>query len=491
MTWETGDYELTRLVFQRGLGIVYVIAFVGALNQFRPLLGEHGLLPAPVFMRHVSFPTAPSLFYLAPKDWAFQAAAWLGIVLSVVAVVGLADRFSWWPNLLVWAGIWALYLSFVNVGQIFYAFGWESILLEAGFFSAFLGGRSVQTPIAVMYLLRWLEFRIMFGAGLIKMRGDPCWRNLTCLDYYYETQPMPNPLSWFFHAAPEWTHKAGVAFNHFSELIVPFCYFLPQPIASIAAVVTILFQLTIFASGNLSWLNFLTMVLAIPAIDGRYLAAIKPAFLPIREVTTLTPSILFRSIIIALVVIVCWLSIGPVRNMLSPNQIMNTSYNPYHLVGTYGAFGGITRQRFEIAVEGTGDSVVTHETRWKEYEFKGKPGDPRRIPPQIAPYHLRLDWLMWFAAMSNYQEHPWFINFMAKLLENDKPVLSLLKSNPFPAQAPKWVRARLYEYHFASPETHRRTGEWWVRVEAGSWFPPVSLETESFRRILREQGWLQ
>ena len=493
MIWETGDYALTRLLFQRGLAFVYLIAFVCALNQFRPLLGEHGLLPVPAFIRQVSFRETPSLFFFAPKDWAFQGAAWLGILLSCIAIAGVAARSSSWLNALVWAGMWILYISFVNVGQVFYAFGWESILLEAGFFTVFLGARSVQTPIAIIYLLRWLEFRVMFGAGLIKMRGDSCWRDLSCLDYHYETQPMPNPSSWYFHQAPEWTHKTGVVFNHFSELIVPFCYFLPQPVATIAAVITILFQATIFASGNLSWLNFLTMVLAIPAIDGRYLAAVFSIVHPIRQAAAAAataPSPVFRSIVIALAVLVCWLSIGPVRNMLSPNQVMNTSFNPYHLVGTYGAFGSITRQRFEIVVEGTSDNTLTSSTEWKEYEFRGKPGDPRRMPAQIAPYHLRLDWLMWFAAMSDYREHPWFVNFMAKLLENDRAMLSLLKSNPFPETPPKWVRARLYEYRFASSETHRQTGAWWVRTEAGMWFPPVSLDDESFRSVLRAQGWL-
>jgi hypothetical protein len=486
VTWETGDYGLTRLVFQRGLGIVYLFAFACALNQFRPLLGEHGLLPVPAFLKDVPFREAPSLFFLAPKDWAFSAAAWVGIALSCLVIAGIADRYSSWLNALIWAGMWMLYISFVNVGQIFYGFGWEDILLEAGFFAVFLGARGVQTPVTILYLLRWLEFRIMFGAGMIKMRGDSCWRDLSCLDYYYETQPMPNALSWFFHAGPQWTHRAGVAFNHFSELVVPFFYFLPQPIATVAGVLTIVFQTGIFISGNLSWLNFLTMVLAIPAIDGRYLAAL----FRFRQPAAAAPSFAFKYVVVGLAIVVAWMSIDPIRNIMSPNQVMNTSFNPLHLVGTYGAFGSITRQRLEIVVEGTSDDAVTQATQWKEYEFKGKPNDTSRMPPQVAPYHMRLDWLMWFAAMSSYQQNPWFVNFMAKLLENDKPVLGLLKSNPFPDQPPRFVRAELYEYHFTDSATRRRTGQWWVRKDAGGYFPPVSLQNESFRQILREQGWL-
>ncbi len=471
MNWNDGDYWLTRLVFLRALGVVYLFAFVCALNQFRPLLGERGLLPVPDFVRQVPFPESPSLFYFAPKDWAFAAAAWLGIGLSGLVIAGVTDRYTSWLNALVWFSVWLLYLSFVNVGQTFYAFGWESILLEAGFFAIFLGARHAHTPIIVIYLLRWLEFRVMFGAGLIKLRGDACWRDLTCLDYHYETQPMPNPLSWYFHTAPEWTRRAGVAFNHFSELLVPFFYFLPQPLSSIAAAITIVFQGMIFLSGNLSWLNLLTMVLAIPAIDGRYLAAL----IPIRVPALTAPSFGYKWAVISLGFLIVAMSIQPVLNMLSPGQVMNTSYNPFHLAGTYGAFGSVTKQRFEVVVEGTSDTEVTANTRWKEYEFRGKPNDVTRMPPQIAPYHLRLDWLMWFAAMSGYQDNPWFGTFMAKLLENDKPVLSLLKSNPFPDHAPKFVRAELYEYRFASPETHRKTGQWWVRTLAGSYFPVVSL----------------
>lgn len=486
MTWESGDYWLTRLIFQRSLGVIYFIAFLCALNQFRPLLGERGLLPVPLYVQQAPFHERPSLFFFVPKDWAFTTSAWLGLLLSSLVIAGIADRYTSGFNAFVWAGIWVLYLSFVNVGQIFYAFGWESILLEAGFFAIFLGARNVQPPVLVIYLLRWLEFRVMFGAGLIKFRGDPCWRKLTCLHYHYETQPIPNPLSWYFHFAPEWTQKAGVLFNHLAELPIPFCYFLPQPIATIAAAITILFQGMVFASGNLSWLNALTLILAIPAIDGHYLAFIAP----IHQSAVMERALFFHWIVISLTIVITALSIQPIRNMLSPRQIMNTTYNPFHLVGTYGAFGSITRKRFEIVVEGTSDEVITPATQWKEYTFKGKPDDVTRTPPQIAPYHLRLDWLMWFAAMSRYYQHPWFVNFIAKLLQNDKAILRLLKSNPFSGQAPRYVRAELYEYHFATLESRKQTRQWWTRTHVGNYLPPVSLDTPPFRQVLEQQNWI-
>jgi hypothetical protein len=171
--------------------------------------------------------------------------------------------------------------------------------------------------------------------------------------------------------------------------------------------------------------------------------------------------------------------------------VMNTSYNPLHLVGTYGAFGSIGLIRDEVIIEGTDAPTVTAQTVWRAYEFKGKPGDPKRIPGQIAPYHLRIDWLMWFAAMSSYQEHPWFVHLMEKLLQGDKQTLGLLGSNPFPDRPPHYVRALLYEYHFTTPEERKRTGLWWSRRPVGLYFPVVSLDMPAFRRVLMEVGWLK
>ncbi len=479
---------LTRFVFQRSLGLIYLIAFLVALNQFRPLLGERGLLPVPDFVRQVPFSASPSLFYFFPKDTAFITAAWMGILLSTLALTGLSEQFGLWFSMLVWGLLWLLYLSFVNVGQTFYGFGWESILLEAGFYTIFLGSNDVAPPKVVIWMLRWELFRIMFGAGLIKLRGDPCWRDLSCLDYHYETQPMPNPLSWYFHWAPEWTHRAGVAFNHFAELVVPFGYFAPAPVAAAAGILTILFQGLILASGNLSFLNFLTLVLAIPLLNDDLLSALIPGS---AAAVALSPAgDVFQMVTLGLAFLVAVLSLRPIGNMLSPRQIMNATYNPFHLVGTYGAFGSITRTRYEVVIEGTEEPALTPATVWREYEFKGKPGDPARRPTQIAPYHLRIDWLMWFAAMDTYEQHPWFVHLVEKLLQGDTDTLSLLRANPFPEKPPRWTRAELFEYHFTTPDEKRKTGQWWNRRWVGEYFPPVSLEMPAFRRFLEQVGWL-
>jgi len=467
------DYWLARLVFQRALAAIYLIAFLVAARQFVPLLGERGLLPVPEFVRAVPFRSSPSLFHFRYSDRLFGVVAWGGAALAAAALVGLPDT---WPiplTMLLWAALWGAYLSIVNVGQTFYSFGWETLLLETGFLAIFFGPVWTAPPLALIWLLRWLLFRVEFGAGMIKIRGDPCWRDLTCLYYHHETQPMPNPLSWYFHQLPKTLHRAEVLGNHFAQLVVPFFLFFPQPVATIAGLVILITQSWLLLSGNFSWLNVLTMTLAVASLDDAALG----------RVLTLEPHWVATDswhawLVVGVTIVVLLLSYRPARNLLSRDQLMNTSFDPLHLVNTYGAFGSITKERYEIVVEGTDEPVLTPSTTWREYEFKAKPGDVRRRPPQYAPYHLRLDWLMWFAAMSSPMYHPWFVPLVVKLLEADPPTLRLLRTDPFAGARPRFVRATLYLYRFTTPRERRESRAWWVRSRVDEYLRPVSLRTE-------------
>lgn len=471
MEWFVAEgYSLGRLLFKEGLAAIYLVAFLSAVNQFRPLMGTDGLLPIPRFLLTTSFRRYPSLFHLHYSDRYFAALGWTGVALSAVTVVGLTDRLPLPAYMLVWLTLWLLYLSIVNVGQTWYGFGWESLLLEAGFLAVFLGNADTASPLAILLLLRWLLFRLEFGAGLIKMRGDSCWRDLTCLYYHHETQPMPGPLSWYFHRLPRALHRMEVAGNHFTQLVVPFGLFAPQPIAGAAAGIMIVTQLWLVASGNFSWLNWMAIVLAFSVLPDRFFAGV----LPIPAESDATPPV-FVATVIAVTALVLVLSYWPLRNLISHRQLMNASFNPWHLVNTYGAFGHVTRLRHEVIIEGTSAEDVTADTVWEEYEFKGKPGDVRRRPRQFAPYHLRLDWLMWFAAISPSYARAWFGAFTAKLLQNDAPTLKLLRHNPFPAAPPVFVRATLYRYRFTTRRERRETGAWWERAEVGEFLPPVRL----------------
>jgi hypothetical protein len=468
---------LSRLVFTRGLAVVYLIAFVAALRQFRPLIGTDGLTPVPRYLARAAIWDAPSVFHLHWSDRFFAGCCWAGVVLSAAALGGLADRLPLAGWMLMWLALWALYLSMVNVGQLWFGFGWETLLVETGFLAVFLGPAHVAPPTLVMWLLRWLLFRLEFGAGLIKMRGDRCWRDLTCLRYHHETQPMPNPASWWFHHLSPRLHTVETLANHATQLVVVFGLLAPQPVAGVAALVMVVTQGYLLLSGNFAWLNLLTLVIALSVVDGSWYAAVLPVDPPAR----LSSPTWFAVVVVVLTVLVAVLSWWPVRNMLSRRQLMNVSFTRWRLVNSYGAFGSVTRVRREVIVEATQDSSPGPDTVWREYEFRGKPGDPYRRPPQVAPYHLRLDWLLWFVAISPGYGRGWLVPFLGKLLLADRPTLRLLRSAPFGDQRPSYVRARLMRYRFTTRTERRETGAWWHRDDERELVAPLSLDQVSGR----------
>ncbi|HEV2133832.1 MAG TPA: lipase maturation factor family protein [Terracidiphilus sp.] len=480
-------FWLTRLLLQRGIAAVYLVAFIAVLHQFKPLLGERGLLPVPDLLRRITFRQVPTLFCWRYSDRLLAIVAWSGAILSLCALLGLIDSGPIWLSVAAWLLLWFLYLSIVNVGQKFFGFGWESMLLEAGFFTAFLGPTHLQPSVIPILILRWMLFRTEVGAGLIKLRHDPCWRDLTCLYYHYETQPLPNPLSWYFHLLPAPLHRFSALFSHFVQVAVPFALFAPQPFASIAGALIIFHQLWLIVSGNYSWLNWLTVVLGFAAFSDRILAfAIPIAAPPLAPIPLAPDPLIWTAILWILAAAAVALSIQPALNLISSNQVMNTSYNPWHLVNSYGAFGNVSRERYEIVIEGTDERLITPHTRWREYGFKGKPGNPTRMPPQVAPYHLRLDWLVWFLPFSVavtergvhvWRHDLWFIRFIRRLLRNDPAILRLMGHNPFPAEPPAHIRALFYQYRYTSPQEKRHTGAWWSRQQLGIYLDPVSLDT--------------
>jgi Lipase maturation factor len=472
MNWlQAPNYVLSRLLVERALGGIYGVAFLVTLNQFRPLCGERGLLPAPRYLSRHTFWDAPSIFHFHYSDRALALTAWIGVILSAAIVLGAADKSPLWLAMSLWFVLWALYLSIIDIGQVFYSFGWESLLVETGFLAIFLGPASMAPPLPVIWMFRWLLFRLEFGAGLIKLRGDACWRDLSCLFYHHETQPMPNPLSWFFHHLPKPIHRFEVLGNHIAQLVLPFGLFLPQPVPDIAAALIVVTQCWLILSGNFSWLNFNTIAIALASFDDAALGRI----LPIRPPSGGAPPLWYAVLLGLFTVVVAALSIRPAINLFSRHQVMNSSFEPFRLVNSYGAFGSVTRVRNELVIEGT-DSVSAEPTAiWKAYELKGQPGDPMRRPPQIAPYHLRLDWLMWFAALSPSFAQPWLGALLGKLLENDRPTLGLFRTNPFPDRPPALVRVLIYRYRFTSAAEHRDTGAWWSRELLDEFLPPMRL----------------
>ncbi|AIY01108.1 hypothetical protein ART_1509 [Arthrobacter sp. PAMC 25486] len=476
----SANYDAARFILQRGIAAIFVLAFISSALQFPALLGERGLLPTPRRPERGTFPPGPSLFHWRYSDRLLRAVAWGGAALALSVVLGLPQLGPPWVPMIAFLALWLGYLSIVNVGRVFYGFGWEILLLEAGFLAAFLGSNQSTTPVITIWLFRWLVFRLEFGAGMIKMRGDRVWRDLTALYYHHETQPMPNPLSWFFHHLPKPLHKAEVLGNHFAQLVVPFLLFAPQPVAAWAAAVVVVTQLWLVLSGNFAWLNALTLVLACSAVgDGALGVSVLAGIVPAAGVAaaavlfpggTQVPGMpgWFSGVVLLMGGLMALLAWRPLRNLFSPNQLMNASFNRWRLGNAYGAFGSITRVRREVVVEGWDGS------QWREYGFRGKPGEVGRLPRQFAPYHLRLDWMMWFLALGQ-PGMGWFLPFLDKLLGADPATLKLLRSDPFGGAAPLMVRARVEIYRFTSWREWRSTGEWWVREPLGMLVPPRRL----------------
>ncbi len=494
------SHWLTRFVILRLLGFVYLAAFVSLAVQVLPLIGSHGLTPADDFLRRLgahfgsaqeAFLQVPTIFWLGISDRELNVLSWLGVALSLMVTLGCA-------NVPIMAALWALYTSFVNIGQEWYGYGWEIQLLETGFLAMFLCPLldprpfpKRAPPVLIIWLFRWLTFRIMIGAGLIKLRGDPCWRNLTCLFYHYETQPIPDRLSRFFHFQPHWLLKFETLWNHFIELAVPWFAFGPRRARHIAGVLLGSFQMFLILSGNLSFLNYLTIVPILACFDDTLLAKVLPKLVVRRaqRAAAQTPSLTRtqEALSISYAAIVVMLSIMPALNLISGSQIMNGSFDRLHLVNTYGAFGSVGRERDEIIFEGTSDETIGPDTVWKPYEFPFKPGDPMRMPGVCAPYQPRLDWAIWFAAMSTPGEYPWTLHFVWKLLHNDAGTLSLLANNPFPGKPPRFIRAQLYRYQFAPPGNP--TGAWWEQTLVGPWLPPLSVDDPVWRETRQAYGW--
>lgn len=495
----TQTYWLTRYVILRLLGFVYAIAFAVAINQIIPLIGSDGLTPVGLFLKQISnalgptegFIRLPSIFWFSHSDAMLLTASWIGFLLSCIVLAGYA-------NAIILIVLWILYMSFVHAGQDWYGYGWEIQLLETGFLAIFLCPLKDMRPFSkkpppfiIIILFRWLIFRIMFGAGLIKLRGDEIWRNGTALYYHFETQPIPGPLSRWFNFLPHSSLKAGVWFNWLAEIAAPLFAFWPRIGRNIAGIIIILFQITLIVSGNLSFLNWLTIIPALACFDDAFWARLLPRRLVYKAKSAAENAEHSKPMQTAawvVMVIVLMLSIAPVINMVSSRQIMNTSFDPLNIVNTYGAFGTVGQERYNIVFEGTADDDSTNKAEWKPYIYKGLPLLLDKRPPQIAPYQLRLDWQMWFAAMASPEQYPWTLNLEWKLLHNDAKTLALFAGNPFPGKPPKYIKATLYVYRFAKSNNKNI---WWSRQKLGDWLPPLSANDPRLIEFLKTYEWIK
>jgi hypothetical protein len=487
-------YAISRALFLRGLGLAYASAFASLGVQARGLFGERGILPAAEFLTFAASRLGdeaplvlPSLFWLASSDEVLLASCVVGASLGLALAAGFAPRAA---ALL----LWALYLSWVHVGQVFLGFQWDALLLEAGLLAVWLapwGWRVAlaQTPpptAAPLFLLRWLVFRVFLLSGLVKLlSGDPAWRDLAAMAFHYWTQPLPSPLSPLAHAAPLWVHRVETLGAFAVELLLPWGVFGPRVLRRAAAAGFAGLMLVINATGNYGFFGLLACVLTIPLVDDAVWRRL-PGLRSLPPAPAAAPAPRWRRGIAAVAVaLVLLLTSGAALRRLargvelpSPWAALLAAADPLDSFHAYGLFAVMTKDRPEIEIEGSLDGV-----EWRAYEFRWKPDRTDEAPP-LVPLHMpRLDWQMWFAALGDCASAPWIFAFQRRLLEAEPSVLALLARDPFAGARPLRVRSTLYRYRFADAQARRSTGEWWLREPLGPYCPVLELADGELRAV--------
>ncbi len=506
------SFAFSSLVFIRLLALIHLIAFASAWTQVSGLIGVHGIAPAGDYLQAAHQQLGRSAYLELPTlCWVFGTKAFLpvlcaaGVTLSVLLFAGIAP---WLCLLLLWAG----YLSLVNVGQIFWAFQWDGLLLEATLLAVLVVPwrwrplwRLEEPPPLARLLVWWLLFRLIFLAGVVKLSsGDPTWRNLTALTFHFETQPLPTPLAWYAHQAPVGWHKVECALMFVIELGVPFLLFTTRTLRHVAALVLAAFMAAIALTGNYTFFNALAIALCLFCLDDawwrwatrvpyntpsvglghegvpaavstdprqtpRYpLAHRKPMRLPATWRGKLT--LAFAVFAFGYTASLAIMSVAPFLGPPPGFKALARLVEPLRSFNNYGLFAVMTHPRPELIIEGSYDGQD-----WHAYEFPAKPGDLAVRPKFVAPHQPRLDWQLWFAALESADQNPWVLSLCEHLLRGTPAVLHLLEKNPFPERPPKYIRIVRYEYHFTDAASRAKTGHWWQRTPMDIYLGPVSL----------------
>ncbi|HMC26493.1 MAG TPA: lipase maturation factor family protein [Verrucomicrobiae bacterium] len=509
-------YVASRWLFLRLIGLIYIIAFVSLGVQIIGLVGHNGIVPADQMMpalQHAThalgwkrFFAEPTLCWYRADDAFLRLQCSAGIVLGLLVLLGVAQKLSLFL-------LWVLYLSLTIVCRVFLSYQWDVLLLETGLLAIIFAptglrpASELRAPISAtgFWLLRWLLFRLMLASGCVKLlSGDPTWRNLTALNYHYQTQPLPTWIGWYAHQLPQWWHKGSVVVMYGIELVLPFFIFMPRRLRLIACWAFIFLQLAIGASGNYGFFNLLAIALCVLLMDDVLLWRLIPrrlrpfvtrwtgfqngSFKSVPSATparsTTNPGQSFRSLVgsvgriattvvaILILIVSSMLLLAMFRlgvNWPRPLISLYARTAPFRSINNYGLFAVMTTTRPEIVVEGSNDGH-----KWEPYEFRWKPGDLKRRPGFVEPHQPRVDWQMWFAALGDYQENPWFMNFCYRLLQGSPEVIRLLEKNPFPQGPPQYIRAVVYEYKFTDPKKRAREGTWWSREYKGLYCPTLS-----------------
>ncbi|MBT6842190.1 MAG: lipase maturation factor family protein [Candidatus Melainabacteria bacterium] len=507
---------LVQNLFIRSLGFSYLLAFASLLSQIKGLIGSTGILPATEYLtilktKSLGFFNIPSIFWFDSSDNFMVMACLLGILVSFYLVIRRQKNELDLVEFASLLTLYLIYLSFVNTSRDFLSFQWDVLLLEVGFltslFSLFKTNEFASN--IFKWLFRLLLFKLIFMSGLVKISSnDPTWSSLKALDFHYYTQPLPNPLSYLIHQLPSWFHKLSIIIMFVIELLFPFFIFCRKNLRELAAWGFMALQLIIIMTGNYCFFNILSIFLCLWLFDDSTIKRLIPESLEMQlsNVRTVSGSLeiissfiknrldsvssidpghrlrtkLIKVLIIAFAVLTIFLdcyfifSRSPIKlkTRLAVVRKVSPLIQPlryYFINNAYGLFANMTTSRKEIIIQGANEDLD-----WQEYEFKYKPQNPQECPRQVAPHQPRLDWQMWFAALKP-RPSPWFMQLIGRLLNNEKEVINLIKTNPFPDKAPKYIRALLYDYQFTSLDEYSKTQNFWKPKLLGAYLPKTAL----------------
>lgn len=457
----TYSYNLGSELFVRALGGVLLVAFISANAQLDGLIGDSGLFPAAFWLddlraQGVGFWSAPSLAWIGASNGALHAIAYLGVAASLFLMAG---RFCI-PALVV---CFVSYLSIVNVGASFFAYQWDALLLETCVVAiplARMWRDGAYVPALARYALYFLNFRLVFCSGIVKL-GGATWRDLSALQFHYWSQPLPGPLSWYIHQPPSAFHSACVALVLAAELALPCLLFVPRARRH-AALGLVVLQSAFLLTGNFGFFNLLAIAICLPAIDERFWRRVLPARLlsdspssPKRSLDLRWRQVMAAALMLLALIPTSGTLFGWAR---MPSGIGNfyVALQPLRLVSGYGLFARMTTDREEFIFEGTTDG-----TRWQRYEFAAKPDSPDELPAQSAPHLPRLDWGLWFAALGHPAYAPLVEELQAALERAEPDVLGLLARDPFGGERPQAVRVRRVRQRFSTWSAHDERGVYW------------------------------
>lgn len=446
---------VAQRILTRGAAFVYMAALMSLHVQADGLFGPKGIEPLGVTQRRIlltgiSFLDSPSLFRLSTHPAFVQSVFLAGYTAALLAAL------NWWPGP-AYLVMWFIYASFLNSVPSFLSYQWDNLLCETCFWLAVLlpwRRRAPDHGLASgwrVWGIRLIVTKLMLQSGLVKLlSGDPTWRNLTAMQYHYMTQPLPNPVSWFAYHLPDWWHRIETLVALLIEVVVPVMVFLGNRARRSAGAAFVFLQACILLTGNYGFFNVLTAVLCASLWleprqgkeSGPHRDAVGLIALCVAALLTLFQ---FQAMLLGY--------------LTPPQRLLWRFANTYRISCPYGLFAVMTTQRPELVLE---VSVDGHE--WEEVQFRFKPGAPDLRPPVVLMHMPRLDWQMWFAALSPASE-PWLPRFL-ELLVTSKPD-GLLRL--FPAgEREKLLGARharlvAYDYRFSEPAEWRAKGVWWVR----------------------------